>query len=853
MAQPDPRRGARCLTLAAALTLALPTALATVCPVAHAEDEAAGTDVQRAFDIPPGPLGSALNRFADRAGLALTFDPGLLSGLRTDGLAGEYTVRAGLRRLLAGSGLDYRFSDANTVTVVAGESGQLDRIRVEGVGETATGPVEGYRARRSATATRTDTAIEDTPASVQVVPRDVIEDQQALELREVLQNVSGVNSAEGSTLIEARETVITRGFSSRAVYYDGFRAGSLPTLDLVNVERVGVLKGPASIVAGQIEPGGLVNLVPKRPGYETGGQVGVRVGEFDFKRLMADATAVSADGRFGARMNASATDRGSFRDFVDVDSDTVAPSFRIDLEDRGRLEMGLLRQSSKRPFDEGVSFAADGEAADDITTYLGGPDLAGSDFHFSGLRLAGDLDVTEGVTLRGGVFHQEFDHDFEAFRPLGDPGEDPLSQGEIGALVGLTPAQTAVLVPADPVADDEIFRFYDNTQLDVETTEVRLEVLNAFSTGGWEHQVLTGVNLRQLDRDLDETRGFDLVDDPALVPTGNAEVLPQKINIEDPQHGDAVPTQNVADGSLEGSQDEIGFYVQDSLVGGDRQQWHLLAGLRHDEVEQEAVSDRAQNKLAGAGQVDRSEKTDRETTGRLGALYRIDERWSPYASYSESFSPSGTKVSGSTGELLDATTGEQLELGVKFDLFSGALSGTASVYRIDRDGVPIQDPTDPTLFVNGGEQRSEGFELDLAGRPAANVDVLASIGYVDARWEESTQVDEGTPLRGVPQYSASLTSAWRIDSGPLSGYRLSGTLFSADDRPGDDQDSFELDGFTTLSVGLAREWQYGDRALRARLLVKNLTDEEYFVASNAKSSVVPGAPRTVFAGLDWRF
>jgi iron complex outermembrane receptor protein len=240
-------------------------------------------------------------------------------------------------------------------------------------------------------------------------------------------------------------------------------------------------------------------------------------------------------------------------------------------------------------------------------------------------------------------------------------------------------------------------------------------------------------------------------------------------------------------------------------------------------------------------------------TGRLGLLYRINEAVAPFASFSQSFAPSGTKVSGNTGELLDATTGEQVELGAKFRLPWGGVSGTATAYRIDRQDVPIQDPNDRTRFVNGGEQRSEGFELDLAGSPLPSVDVLASLGFTDARWVESTQVDPGTALRGVPESTASLTTRWRIPSGPLQGLRVNGTVFSADSRPGDDQDSFRLDGFTTLSLGVARDWQVGGQQLSARLTVKNVTDERYFVASNGKSSVVPGAPRTIRAAIDWRF
>jgi len=851
---PHARRRERTRLLASTVLLAPLLLPASPAATAQADESADTAPASRSYDIPAGPLATVLSRFASEAGVLLSADAELTAGIDSAGLQGEYTVRAGLRELLGGTGLQARFADAETVTLVRADADdELDAIRVEAETESAAGPVVGYKARRSATATRTDAAIQDTPASVQVVPREVIEDQQAFELREVLQNISGVTAAEGSTLIEARESVFTRGFRSRAIYYDGFRVDSLPTLDLANIERVEVLKGPASIVAGQIEPGGLVNLVPKRPGRESATRLGLEIGEFSFRRGTLDLTRTARDGSIGGRVVGSVTDAGSFRDFVDIERETLTPSLRADVGERGSFEVELLHYTEERPFDEGVAFNADGGEADDISTFLGGPDLDGSDFDWNGIRMGGELDLTQAVTLRTGVFHQDFEHDFEAFRPLSDPGEEPLGQAQLGALLGLTPMQTAALVPADPVADDEIFRFYDNTVIDVETTEFRLDTLSDFSTRGWQHQLLVGINVRRLERDIAETRGFDLVDDPAAVATGQAEFLPQKINIVDPQHGDAIPTQNVADGELDGEQDEIGLYVQDSVVGGSNDQWNLLAGLRYDEVEQEVFSDRAQDRLEGTPVAEDTEKTDDEVTARLGLLYRVAPTVAPFFSFSQSFSPSGTKVSGSTGELLDATTGEQFEAGVKFSLLRGNLTGTASVFRIEREDVPIQDPNDFTRFVNGGEQQSEGFELDVAGTPTDGLDILASLGFTDAEWEDSTQVEPGTPLRGVPDYTASLTGRWRIPDGPLEGVRLTGTVFTSDDRPGDDRDSFELDGFTTLSLGLARDWHIGEQTLSTRITLKNVTDEEFFVSSNSKSSVVPGNPRTLRAALTWRF
>jgi iron complex outermembrane receptor protein len=275
--------------------------------------------------------------------------------------------------------------------------------------------------------------------------------------------------------------------------------------------------------------------------------------------------------------------------------------------------------------------------------------------------------------------------------------------------------------------------------------------------------------------------------------------------------------------------------------------------LRYDEVTQEATSNRAQDKLQGAGGEDSFDSTDSAVTGRLGALYRISDTWAPFASYSESFAPVGVKVSGDSDELLDPTEGRQVEAGLKFSALNQQLSGTLAAYRIDRENVPIQDPDNPNRQVNGGEQRSQGVELDLAGRPVDQLQLMASLGYTDAEIVESTQVEDGTALRSVPRYTASTSARWTFGGGWLQGARLIGSVFTADERPGDSRDSFRLEGFTIGHLGLARAWQFGEQDLEGRLMLRNVADVEYYTASNALSSVVPGQPRTLGASVEWRF
>jgi len=227
---------------------------------------------QVTLDLPAAPLGQSLNALARQGGLTLSVDPALLEGKTAPALRGEYTLAEALNRLLAGSGLQYRFSDGNTVSLARAEAQEEDGplrtgpILVGGdAGETAYGPIEGYRATRSATATLTDTPILETPVSVQVVPRRVIEDQAAQGLEDVYKNVSGVVES-GNTLNAQSEVLpVIRGFEAPTVLRNGMRATTVGAVDLVNIESVEVLKGPASILFGALEPGGVRNYTTKRP------------------------------------------------------------------------------------------------------------------------------------------------------------------------------------------------------------------------------------------------------------------------------------------------------------------------------------------------------------------------------------------------------------------------------------------------------------------------------------------------------------------------------------------------------------------------------------------------------------
>jgi iron complex outermembrane receptor protein len=246
------------------------------------------------FDIPAQPLADALATFGRQSGWQLSYPSDLARGLRSQPIAGLHRPESALTQMLSGTGIAWRLVGERTVVLEkpAAESGvvMLDPLTVEGqqIGESATGPVEGYVAERSGSGTKTDTPLIETPRSVSVITADQIEEQQVTDIRQALRYSAGV-VAEARGADYSQPSMIIRGFQNfDPLYRDGMKGhgrsfltyASTP-LDPYGLERVEVLRGPASVLYGQGQPGGLVNTISKRPTDEFFAEVGGFAGTFD--------------------------------------------------------------------------------------------------------------------------------------------------------------------------------------------------------------------------------------------------------------------------------------------------------------------------------------------------------------------------------------------------------------------------------------------------------------------------------------------------------------------------------------------------------------------------------------------
>jgi len=336
-----------------------------VTPSAIAEEKGDTNSNKRFYHISSGTLSHALTQFASSSGILLSADAKLTDGKNCAGLNGEYTAEEAFEKLLAGSGLTHIFTDRNTVTLkiqkkdnrIQTNTQSLPTVKV--LGKTVydlTNPYNtAYNRPNASTATKTDTPIMETPMSIQVVPRAVMDDQQVISIKDALQNVSGVqwSPVEGNLY----ENFILRGFDANSsTARNGIREEAF-SAETANLDRIEVLKGPAAMLYGRVEPGGLINRVTKQALFTPYYSVQQQAGSFENYRTTLDATA-PINSQLAYRFNLAYQNNNSYRDFVGNERIFLAPSLTWKPTDRTELGLTLEYQKDNGRWDDGYQLLA---------------------------------------------------------------------------------------------------------------------------------------------------------------------------------------------------------------------------------------------------------------------------------------------------------------------------------------------------------------------------------------------------------------------------------------------------------------------------------------------------------------
>ena len=320
---------------------------AMLCNVAFAEITEITNSQTRHYNISAGSLSSVLSQFAGKAGILLSSDGALTAGKATPGLQGQYSLEQGLQQLLRDSGIRFVRS-GNTVTLTVDKAMTLNPLQVNGTKE------HGYTAPESVSATRSYVPLVDIPRSVQVISQQFIQDVNIDRLEDALMYIPSVERA--NDLGQLEHSVIIRGFSSDGMTFrNGKRQRYGGQIEMSTVERMEVLKGPASVQFGVNSPGGIVNVITKKPLEDAQRSLKVRLDEYGKQALLADITgATNATGKVMYRLIASSEDSKTHRDSAEVQSSTIAPALRFLISEDTLLDVEYQYQHSKRPINQGL-------------------------------------------------------------------------------------------------------------------------------------------------------------------------------------------------------------------------------------------------------------------------------------------------------------------------------------------------------------------------------------------------------------------------------------------------------------------------------------------------------------------
>ena len=652
---------------------------------------------------------------------------------------------------------------------------------------------DGYNPTQATTGTKIDAPLRDVPQTIDVVGLQIIQDQRALSLQDVLKNVPGVGFSHGDG---QRDQVSIRGFTAIAdQFVDGVRDDALYFRDLSNVERVEVVKGPASVLYGRGSSGGLINRVTRKPGQDLTA-VTVSYGGRSDGRFELDLGKTLPEQGVALRLTGAVERADSYRDQQFLEREAFAPSASVSLGDNTSLLVQADYLRDERVTDFGVPAYLGRPVDVDPGTYYGAANARDVDTSQSRVYSA-TTTLTHGFsdTLKFRNAFRYYDYSLSRFNTLTGSVDET--------------AQTVSLNRSNVERDEH--GWFNQAELTQDLT-----------LGATRHQILYGVEVARQVKD-------------ALTYARNGVATVSLFNPVLPILDRTVPGAPTADNRT--TFDTVGGYVQDMVSFGEH--WKALVGVRYDRFEQDTYLRPTRRDLA---------RTDKNWSPRAGLVWQPTASQSYYASWSRSFQPSGeTFALAATNADIAPEETTNHEVGGKFDFLNGQASATVSVFRLERTGIKATNPATQEI-VNIGVQRTDGVEvtgnLDLSNGWRA----VAGYAYLDAKVIDSVAKDANQFIEGkratiTPEHSANL---WLTkDVGERFGFGAGANYVG--DRFANPGNTVTLPAYTTVD---AMAWgRFGP--IVAQLNVSNLFDEGYTVSGHGTSPNLnlPGAPRSAMVTL----
>jgi len=684
--------------------------------------------------------------------------------------------------------------------------------------------VEGYRADSSTAGSLIDVPNLDTPGSIDVIPEDLRRDQQALQIDQLLRDIGGAVKAGNQ---QYPDNFFLRGFEIQARNYrkNGFLDPTATPRDFANVERIEILKGPASVLYGAGQPSGMINLITKKPLDATMYEGGVQFGSYNLQRYTIDATGPINEGKsLLYRINAAYENDDSFRDFGFVERTFVSPSLTWVLDYNTTLNWEGEYSNDRRRLDTGLAAVNNDAGALPSSRFLGEPS---NDFqHY--------IDYRQTLMLTHRI-NEDWAWNLGGYSLFyGGPASTTYPVAYVDGTIG-------------PLGQEVFFRTRQNIDpWQEQYHSVIANISGKFSGDVVTHNVVLGTEQGWLITD-----GFRAVQSipNALDPATWLAIDGVHPIYDNPNFGLPNPTTPFLFDSTY-RENRNGVYIQDMIDVGEH--WKVLTGVRYDHVD--TVFDR---EIAIQGLFDQRVVTDQSFdhgSPRIGLVYQpIPEKLSYYVMYSDSFDPpiGGPRL---TTEPLQPELGQTWEGGIKAKPFD-SLTLSAAAFYITKQNVTTDLFNAPFFETTQiGRQRNQGVEFDAIGQLTDRWSLLANWCYVDTLLSDPTNpLFDGQPARGVPHNTINVWSRYNViqEKERTLGFAL-GAIYVGERlgdylAPGSPQ--FFLPGYTRWDAGI----YYKRGRLDTALYLENIFDAQYYTSSISQFQIMPGAPFTVRAQAGYRF
>ena len=787
------------------------------------------------LNLPSGNLATSVETLARQAGINVLFDRKLLEDKQAPALSGSYTPRAALQKLLAGSGLEFDFTGDKAVAIKIAPPAppeqvmEMSPIEVRGAKEARNAEQEkSYVAPIASTGTKTDTPLMETPLAIQVVPQQVLQDQKVLTLDQALVNVSGVRSSTNPTPVKGSQQLYLRGFAATTTLRngawlsdeDGF--GELGTQTMTNVESVEVMKGPAAILYGRVEPGGIVNIVTKKPLSTPYYSLEQMAGSWDHYVTNFDATAsLNEEKTVLYRVNASYDTQRSWQDSVNSQNTFLAPTLQWKISPQ--TQVTLEAEYSHNPAAVNILVVPFDTVTQQHATV-------------SRTQNVDRWSATTDKTLLELNWSHQFNDDWKISQRIAQSKVDsPDGNGYYAGFFGSNHVGNTWTA--------DMIRLALANKVTTDATELNLN--GHFDTVGLKHTLLLGADYHRFNDE--QTQRVSSLAGPYFTQDLVNPTKPSGLSL-DPSAYTWRGWENT----------HYGIYAQDQIklpYGFD-----VLAGLRWQKFQlYRGMWEQTGPGLRGDGQFTTYADAERDfqaVTPRVGLVWEARDGLSIYGNYAENFGPNNARDW--QGATLKPQSAKQYEVGEKSEFYGGKLTSSLALFQLTKTnmGAPdiIHDPAGILGYqVAVGEIRSRGVEFDTQGEIQPGWNIITSYTYTDivvSKTNPGSSYVEGNRMPNVPRNMFNFSTTYELKGDLLHGWKIGGGV-SAYDSATDQSNTLETPGYAVVNTMASYVMKVGKQKTTLQLNINNLFNKIYAtdIQQADVQPMVYGTPRSAMASL----